>query len=68
MNTPKKPAASLVLEHQAWRARMASITRDLQENPHRQERDSGRDGHFRHGLFIEGVARSELDRAFGDGK
>ena len=58
------PPNELVKEHEAWRARMAAITKRLKDNPHRQERDHGTDGHFRNGVFIQGVSKEELDAAF----
>jgi hypothetical protein len=58
----------LVLEHEAWRARMRATTQQLIDNPHRTARDHGPDGHFRHGIFIPGVDRASVDAAFAKGK
>jgi hypothetical protein len=61
----KQERHSLSLEHQEWRQRMAKVTASLRDNPHRGERSIGVDGHFRHGVFIEGVERDAIDQAFG---
>jgi len=44
---------TLSQEHQEWRKRMRALTQELKDNPHRKEPDSGKDGHFKHGMFIE---------------
>ncbi len=57
------PPSELVKEHEAWRERMSAITERMRNNPHRAERDHGPDGHFRNGVFIQGVSREDLDLA-----